>query len=129
MAAQPLHSGDAQPTVPSTVPPLIKFQEIVACRIPELQAMWLEGACGTTLLEVTHCLVHNHPPAGYVHRVRAILLPDTSGYCYDVQVLLVSIKTGIVSSEQDIIEFCNSLLQSKSFVFCPGIGYQNYNDN
>ena len=25
VAAQPLHSGDAQPTVPSTVPPLIKF--------------------------------------------------------------------------------------------------------
>ena len=91
--------------------------------------MLLEGACGTTLLEVTHCLVQNHPPAGNVHCVRAILLPNTSGYCYDVQVLLVSIKTGVVSSEQDFIELCNSLLRLKGFVFCPGIGYRNYNDN
>jgi len=90
--------------------------------------MLLEGACGTTLLEVTHRLVHNHPPAGHVHHVRAILSPDTIGYSF-MQVLLKSVKTGVVSSEQDFIDLCNSLLQSKGFVFCPGTGYWNYKDN
>ena len=117
-----------QPAVPSTVPHLIKFQETVLPNFLNFKVL-LEGACGTTLLEVTHRLVHNHPSAGHVHRVWAILSTDTSGYYYNVQVHLKSIKTGVVSSEQDFIELCNSLLWSKGFVFCPGIGYQFYKDN
>jgi len=35
----------------------------------------------------------------------------------------------MVFTEQDFIELCNNLLQSKGFVFCPGIGYQHYKDN
>ena len=46
-----------------------QVQETAASRFPELQKVLLEGACGTTLLEVTHRLVHNHPSAGHVHRV------------------------------------------------------------
>ena len=85
----------------------------------------LKDVRGITMLEIIHCIVHNHPPAGYVHRVQAILLPDTNGYCYDVQVLLMSIKIGVVSTEEDFIELCNTLMRSKGFVFCLGIGYQD----
>jgi len=47
-----------------------------------------------------------------------------------MQMLLKSIKSsGAVSTKQDFIELSNSLLQSKGFVFCLGIGYQHYKDN
>ena len=110
------------------LPPLGHFQEIVKRRFPELDATLLVNSDGTSLLQITHATVHNHPPAGYVHRVRIILLPAARGYHYDLQVLLVSVETGVILSEQDFIKVCNSLLQSHGFVFCPGIDYQEYHD-
>jgi len=47
-----------QPALPNSVPHLMNFQETVASRFPKLKAMLLECACGTTLLKVTHCVVH-----------------------------------------------------------------------
>ena len=37
----------------------------------DLAAIILFDSNGITLLQITHMLVHNHPPAGYVHRVKS----------------------------------------------------------
>ena len=117
-------SNDAE-----SLPPLGYFQEIVKQRFPELVATLLVNSDGTGLLQITHTTVYNHPPAGYVHRVRIILLPAVHGYHYDLQALLVSVKTGVILSEQCFIKVYKSLLQSHRFVYCPGIDYQEYHDN
>ena len=111
-----------------SLPPLGHFQEIVERRFPELDSTLKVDPDGTSLLQVTHTRVHNHPPAGYVHRVRIVVLPAASGYHYVLQVLLVSVETGVILSEQDFIQVCNSLLRSQGFVYCPGIGYQEYHN-
>jgi len=69
-------------------------------------------------------LVHNHPPAGYVHRVRVILSPVANEYHYDLQALLTSVEKGVIFNDQH--QVCNKLLQ---FVFCPGIDYHKYHDD
>ena len=48
---------------------------------------------------------------------------------YDVQVLFVSVKEGVVSTDESFVELCKGLLHSKGFVFCPGIDYQKYHDS
>ena len=83
---------------------------------------------GITLFQITHVLVHNHPPAGYVHRVRVILTPTYAGYHYDLQGLLVSVDNGVITSDEEFTQVCKRLLQSNGFVFCPGISYDKYND-
>jgi len=71
-------------------------------------------------------LVHNHPPAGYVHRVRVILSPVANRYHYDQQALLTSVENGVILNDQDFTQVCNKLLQ---FVFCPEIVYHKYHDD
>lgn len=111
-----------------TLPPLSHFQEIVKRRFSELNATLLVNSDGSSILQVTHTIFHNHPPARYVHRVRIILFQAANGYHYDLQVLLVTVETGVILSEQDFIKVCNSLLHSNGFVYCPRIDYQEYYD-
>ena len=106
--------------------PLTHFQEVVSKKFPDLAATILFDSNGITLLQITHMLVHNHPPAGYVHRVRVILSPVTNGYHYDLQALLTSVENGVILNDQDFTQVCNKLLQ---FVFCPGIDYRKYHDD
>jgi len=106
--------------------PLTDFQEIVSKKFPDLAATILFDSSGITLLQITHMLVHNHPPAGYVHRVRVILSPVANGYHYDLQALLRSIENGVIFNDQNFTQVCDKLLQ---FVFCPGIDYHKYHDN
>jgi len=50
-------------------------------------------------------------------------------YCYDIQVLLVSVKTGANSTDEGFVELSKGLLHRRGFVFCPGIDYQKYHDS
>ena len=109
--------------------PQSHLKEIVICRFIELKAILLVESCGISLLEITHTTIHHHPPARCVHHVRIVLSPCASEYHYDLQELLILVQSGIITSEQDFIELCNGLLQSKGFVFCPGVDYQDYFDN
>jgi len=93
--------------------PLTHFQEIVTQKFSELSATLLMDTNGITLLQVTHILVHNHPPAGYVHRVRVIFLPEANGYRYDLQVLLTPVENGVISNDEDFTQVCNRLLWSQ----------------
>ena len=113
---------------PVPLPPHSRFQEIITKNYPELSGTLLMASDGTTLLQITHILVHNHPPAGYVHRVRVILTPTPPGYHCDLQVLLVSVDKGVITSDQEFTQVCKGLLQSNGFVFCPRIGCDKYND-
>ena len=108
---------------PVPLPPHSRFQEIITKNYPELSGTLLMASDGTNLLQKTHTLVHNHPPAGYEHRVTVILMTTPPGYHYDLQVLLVSEDNGVITSDQEVTQVCKRLLQSNSFVFCPGIGY------
>ncbi|XP_065907460.1 uncharacterized protein [Dysidea avara] len=114
----------------STVPPLSHFQQLVVDKFPELKPTFLEDSHKNSILEITHRTVHYHPPAGYVNRVRMVLYVNSNGdrYCYNVQALLVSVKEGVVSTDKEFVELCNSLRHCKGFVFCPGISYQRYQD-
>ena len=125
-SASPLTSGIHDSA--EALPPLSHLKEIVIRRFIELKAILLVESRGISLLEITHTTVHYHPPAGYVHRVRIVLSPCGSGYHYDLQALLISVQSGMITSERDFIELCNGLLRSKGFVFCPGVDYQDYFD-
>jgi len=58
--------------------------------------------------------VHHHPPTGYMYRVRMVLLVNNGKrYCYDI---LVSVRVGVVSTDEGFVELCNSLLHCKGFV-------------
>ena len=118
-----------RPIINETLPSLSHLKEIVVRRFIELKAVLLIESRGISLLEITHTTVHHHPPAGYVHRVRIVLSPCASGYHYDMQALLISVQSGVITTEQEFIDLCNGLLQSKGFVFCPGVDYQEYFDN
>ena len=110
LSSESIHGpGECYVVQPSTAPPLTNLQEIFTKTLPELQAFLLKDVHGTTMSEVTHCLVHKYLPAEYVHCVWVILLPDTNGYWYDVQVLLASIKTGEISTEEDFNELWNTI--------------------
>jgi len=112
------------------VPPLSQFQQIVVDKYPDLRSTMLEDSHRNSLLEITHRAVHHYPPAGYVYRVRMVLFVNNGKrYCYDIQALLVSVKVGVVSTDEGFVELCNTLLHCKGFVFCPGIGYQKYHDS
>ena len=115
----------------ANVPPLSHFHQIVVDKFPDLKSTMLEVSDRKSVLEITHRTVHHHPPAGYVYRVRIVLFVSSNEekYCYDIQALLVSVKVGAVSTDRGFVELCNGLLHSKGFVFCPGIGYQEYHDN
>jgi len=82
--------------------PLTHFQEIASKKFPDLAATILFDPNGITLLQVTHMLVHNHTPAGYVHRVRVILSPVANGYHYDLQAVFTSVENGVILNDQDL---------------------------
>ena len=85
----------------------------------------LEDTHRNSLLEITHRTVHHHPPAGYVYRVRMVLFVNNGKrYCYDIQALLVSVKVGMVFTDEGFVELCNSLLHCIGFIFCLSICYQ-----
>lgn len=113
----------------TAVASLTHFQQIIMDKYPDLKATLLEDSCGSNALEITHNIVHHHPPAGYVHRIRITLFLSSDRCYFDIQVLFVSIKKGVVSSDEDFVELCNGLLHTKGFVFCPGIDYKDYHDN
>ena len=100
----------SQPVINEALLPLSHLKEIVMHRFIELKAILLVESRGISLLEITHTTVHYHPPTGYVHRVRIVLSPCTNGYYYDLQALLISVQSGMITSEQDFIELCNGLL-------------------
>ena len=85
-------------TTINSAPPLSHFHQIFIDKFPDLK-------CTTVCLkvltqtEVTHRTVHYHPPAGYVYRVRTVVLMNSKRYHYDVQVLFVSVKEEVVSTD------------------------------
>ena len=83
----------------------------------ELQSTLLVESHRTSLLENVHITIHYHSPEEYLHHVRIVLSPCANGHHYGLQTLLVSVQSGMITSDQDVVEFCNSLLQSKGFVF------------
>lgn len=127
------HTQSLPSLVPSTlnVPPLTHFQLIVQHNYPDLKSDLLLDSHGNEVLEITHHKVHNHPPAGYIHRTRIVLFKNSSGdgYQFDFQVLLESVKVGLIVSDEEFTGLCDELLRSKGFVFCPGIDYKDYQDN
>ena len=133
-SASPLQTSGSddstdRPIINETLPSLSHLKEIVVRRFTELKAVLLIESRGISLLEITHTTVHHHPPAGYVHCVRIVLSPCTSGYHYDMQALLISVQSGVITTEQEFIDLCNGILRSKGFVFCPGVDYQEYFDD
>ena len=92
------------------LPPLSHLKEIVIRRFIELKAILLVESHGISVLEITHTTIHYHPLAGYVHRVRIALFPCGNVCHYDLQALLISVQSGMITSERDFIELCNGLL-------------------
>ena len=105
--------------------PLTHFQEIASKKFPDLAATILFDPNGITLLQVTHMLVHNHTPAGYVHRVRVILSPVANGYHYDLQAVFTSVENGVILNDQDLQQIAPVCF----FFFCPRIDYHKYHDD
>jgi len=86
----------------------------------------LEDSHRNSLLEITDRTVHHHPPAGYVHHVRMVLFVNNGKrYRYDIQALLVSVKVGVVSPDEEFSELCNSLLHCKRLCFVQALVIRN----
>jgi len=107
---------------------LAHMQSIVANKFQKLMASILYNSAGLALLEINHQVVHYHPPAGFVHRVRMLITPTCTGYSYSLQVLFETIQTGVITTEDDFTMLCTFEMSYKFYKFCPGIGYEEYHE-
>ena len=105
---------------------LARMQAMVTDNYKRLVATILYDSTARALLEIKHQVVHYHHPTGFIHRVRLIIAPTSTGYTYDLQVLFATIQTGEITSEDDLANLCTFEMNYKHYKFCPGIGYEEY---
>ena len=84
----PVHSKESERPVsipeglePTTIRDgVLCMNEKVISHFPDLKPTVQVEANGYALLEITNKVMHYHPPAGYIYRVRVVVTPTTTGY-------------------------------------------------
>ena len=97
-------------------------------RFPELE--YCIGNCTAVktqaILTVTRKDLYNHPPAGFLSRIRLLVTEDKH---YDLQVLMRSKEAGIFELPDKFLDLCSIMDPSGGYKFCPGFGINEYDSD
>lgn len=94
------------------------FEDLVSC-------ICSSSSSASEYLVIYQRSLHDHPPAGLISRVR-ILVSQNGGY--ELQVLLQTIKTGTIDSEEALHDLVTVICGSSLYKFCPGLNFKVYEE-